>query len=204
LTCVAVDQAALYGLLRKVRDLGLPLISGTPTLNTMERPLSTDTKSTTALHDPPVPVRAKLAAAWTSLMFLVIYIDYFHLYQPGEIDDIRGGVIFEFDISGTLMSIFFAIIAIPALMILLSMTLPARVNRATNLVVASLYIPAVGMNFLGSLPDYAFYYALTIGVEVLILAFILRAAWTWPRTSSASMPEPAVDVPSNGHVTSKV
>ena len=161
---------------------------GTPTLNTMERPLSTDTKSTTALHDQPVPVRAKLAAAWTSLMFLVIYIDYFHLYQPGEIDDIRGGVIFEFDISGTLMSIFFAIIAIPALMILLSMTLPARVNRATNLVVASLYIPAVGMNFLGSLPDYAFYYALTIGVEVLILAFILRAAWTWPRTApSATM-----------------
>jgi Family of unknown function (DUF6326) len=204
LTCSAVDQAAPYGLLRKVRDLGLPLISGTPTLNTMERPLSTDTKTTTTLHDPPVPVRAKLAAAWTSLMFLVIYIDYFHLYQPGEIDAIRGGVIFEFDISGTLMSIFFAIIAIPALMILLSMTLPARVNRATNLVVASLYIPAVGMNFLGSLPDYAFYYALTIGVEVLILAFILRAAWTWPRTSSASMPEPAVDVPSNGHVTSKV
>jgi hypothetical protein len=203
LACVVVDQAALYGLLRKVRDLGLPLISGTPTLNTMERPLSTDTKSTTALHDPPVPVRAKLAAAWTSLMFLVIYIDYFHLYQPGEIDDIRGGVIFEFDISGTLMSIFFAIIAIPALMILLSMTLPARVNRATNLVVASLYIPAVGMNFLGSLPDYAFYYALTIGVEVLILAFILRAAWTWPRTTSPSMPEPAV-VPSNGHVASKV
>jgi hypothetical protein len=46
------------------------------------------------------------------------------------------------------------------------------------------------MNFLGSPPDYAFYYALTIGVEVLILAFILRAAWTWPRTSSASTPEP--------------
>jgi hypothetical protein len=47
LACVVVDQAALYGLLRKVRDLGLPLISGTPTLNTMERPLSTDTKSAT-------------------------------------------------------------------------------------------------------------------------------------------------------------
>lgn len=27
LTCSVVDQAALYGLLRKVRDLGLPLIS---------------------------------------------------------------------------------------------------------------------------------------------------------------------------------
>ena len=30
LTCPVVDQAALYGLLRKVRDLGLPLISVTP------------------------------------------------------------------------------------------------------------------------------------------------------------------------------
>ena len=138
------------------------------------------------LDNPPIPVQAKLAAAWTSLMFLVIYIDYFHLYQPGEIDDIRGGIIFEFDISGTLMSIFFVIIAVPALMVMLSMTLPARVNRVTNLVIGSLYIPAVGMNFLGAPMDYAFYYALTIGVEVLILAFILRSAWTWPRTPAVS------------------
>jgi hypothetical protein len=27
LTCLVVDQAALHGLLRKVRDLGVPLIS---------------------------------------------------------------------------------------------------------------------------------------------------------------------------------
>ncbi len=148
-----------------------------------EEPMTAQTTPANLLAIPSIPVQAKLAAAWTSLMFLVIYIDYFHLYQPGEIDDIRGGVIFGFDISGTLMSVFFVIIAAPALMILLSMTLPTRVNRATNLVVASLYIPAVGMNFLGAPSDYAFYYVLTIGIEVLILAFILRSAWTWPRTA---------------------
>jgi hypothetical protein len=148
--------------------------------NTQHEPINS------ALKDPQIPVQAKLAAAWTSLMGLVIYIDYLHLYQPGEIDDIRGGFIFAFDISGTLVSIFFAFIAIPALMVLLSMTLPAKVNRATNVVVASLYIPAVGMNFLGAPMDYAFYYALTIGIEVLILAFILRSAWTWPRTHSGA------------------
>ena len=153
--------------------------------------MRTQTAERTALADRQIPVQAKLAAAWTSLMFLVIYIDYFHLYQPDAIDEIRGGVIFEFDITPTLMTIFVVVIGIPALMVMLSMTLPARVNRATNLVVASLYIPAVGMNFLGSPPDYAFYfyYALTIGVEVLLLAFILRAAWTWPRTPSPSMPD---------------
>ena len=135
---------------------------------------------------PKLSVQAKLAAAWTSLMFLIIYIDYFHLYQPGEIDSIRGGVIFAFEISAGLMVVFFAIIAIPALMVMLSMTLPARANRVTNLIVASLYIPICVFNVAGASPDWYIYYAVTIGVEVLILAFILRSAWAWPRTSDAT------------------
>ncbi|WP_404393283.1 DUF6326 family protein [Humibacillus xanthopallidus] len=147
------------------------------------------TTAPNGLDDRPIPVQAKLAAAWTSFMFLVIYIDYFHLYQPGEIDVIRGGDIFVFEISGTLMSVFFALIAIPTLMVLLSMTLPARVNRTTNLVVALLFIPICVFNAAGASWDWAFYYGLTIGVEVLILAFILRSAWTWPRTPSPSVPD---------------
>ena len=146
--------------------------------------MSTRTNTPSLLATPPIPVQVKLAAAWTSLMFLVIYIDYFHLYQPGEIDEIRGGEIFAFDISGTLISIFFVVIAIPALMVMLSVTLPARANRATNLVVGPLYILVMVFNAAGASWDWAFYYALTIGVEVLILAFILRSAWTWPRTSA--------------------
>jgi hypothetical protein len=140
------------------------------------------TTTPSLLDNPPVPLQAKLAAAWTSLMFFVIYIDYFHLYQPGAIDQIRGGRIFEFNITPTLMTIFVVVIGIPALMILLSMTLPARVNRATNLVVASLNIPLMVFNAAGVSSDWAFYYGLTIGIEVLVLAFILRSAWKWPRT----------------------
>jgi hypothetical protein len=141
--------------------------------------------SRSALEDLRMPVQAKLAAAWTSLMFFVIYIDYFHLYQPGAIDQIRGGRIFEFNITPTLMTIFVVVIGIPALMILLSMTLPARVNRATNLVVASLNIPLMVFNAVGASSDWAFYYGLTIGLEVLLLAFILRSAWTWPRRTAS-------------------
>ena len=139
------------------------------------------TTTPSLLDNPPVPLQAKLAAAWTSLMFFVIYIDYFHLYQPGAIDQIRGGGIFEFDITPTLMTIFVVVIGIPALMVMLSMALPARVNRATNLVVASLQIPLMVFNAAGASWDWASYYGLTIGLEVLILAFILRSAWTWPR-----------------------
>jgi hypothetical protein len=144
--------------------------------------LRTQTAELTALEDRQVPVQAKLAAAWTSLMFFVIYIDYFHLYKPGAIDQIRGGEIFEFDVSGTLLTIFVVVIGIPALMIVLSMTLPARVNRVTNLVVASLQIPLMMFNAVGESWEWASFYGLSIGIEVLILAFILRSAWTWPRT----------------------
>ena len=143
---------------------------------------------TTTLENLRIPVQAKLAAAWTSLMFFVIYIDYFHLYKPGAIDQIRGGEIFVFDISGPLLTIFVVVIGIPALMILLSMTLPAGVNRATNLVVASLYIPVMVFNAASTNWEWASFYALSIGIEVLILAFILRSAWTWPHTAlSATM-----------------
>ena len=137
-----------------------------------------------ALEDLRMPVQAKLAAAWTSFMFLYIYVDYFHLYKPGVIDDLRAGVVFEFDITPTLLTIFVAVIAIPALMVMLSMTLPARVNRATNLVVASLLIPYSAFNAAGATWEWASFYGLSIGIEVLILAFILRSAWTWPRTYS--------------------
>src|SRR4051812_49867095 len=117
--------------------------------------------SRSALEERRMPVQAKMAAAWTSLMFFVIYIDYFHLYQPGAIDQIRGGGIFEFDITPTLMTIFVVVIGIPALMIMLSIALPARVNRATNLVVASLNIPLMGFNASWASSDWAFYYGLS-------------------------------------------
>ena len=138
-----------------------------------------------ALTGPPIPVQAKIAVAWTSFMFLYIYVDFFNLYKPGVVDGILNGLVWRFDVSPTLLTIMLASVAIPALMVVLSMTLPARVNRATNLVVASLYIPVSVFNAAGTSWDWASFYGLSIGIEVLILAFILRSAWTWPRRTAS-------------------
>jgi hypothetical protein len=144
------------------------------------------TTATTTLEDQRIPVRAKLAAAWTSLMFFYIYVDYLHLYKPGVVDDILAGIVWEFDISQTFVVIALMLVAIPIFMILLSMTLPARVNRTINLVVASLYIPVSAFNVVGE--SWILFYGLGVVLEVLLLAFILRSAWTWPRTApSATM-----------------
>ena len=140
-----------------------------------------------ALQQAQLPVQAKLAAAWTSFMFLYIYVDYLHLYKPGSIDEILGGVVNGFDTGPTFVALALTLIAIPTLMIVLSATLPARVNRATNLVVATLYIPVSMYNVAGEESwSYSYFYGLSIGLEVLLLAFILRAAWTWPRTTRAT------------------
>ena len=138
--------------------------------------------SRSALEDLRMPVQAKLAAAWTSLMFLCIYVDYFHLYKPGAIDQIRGGVVWEFDISQVFVIIGLSLVAVPILMVFLSMTLPARANRLMNLIVAPIYIPVSIFNALGE--SWTYFYGLSIGLEVILLALIVRYAWTWPRRTT--------------------
>lgn len=138
------------------------------------------------LDDTRMPVQVKLAAAWTSFMFLYIYIDYLALYKPGFINEILSGTVHEFDTGPTFVSLALTLMALPILMVVGSATLPARINRTLNLVVAALYIPVSIYNADGESWDYSYFYGLSIGLEVLLLAFILRSAWTWPRRDLAA------------------
>ena len=138
---------------------------------------------TTTLENVRLPVQVKLAAAWTSFMLLYAYVDILAFYKPGVIDDILVGIVFEFDISPSWAIIALTLMAIPILMIVLSTTLPARVSRIMNLVVASAYVLVSAFNVLGE-SSWIYYYGLGAVLEVIVLAFILRLAWTWPRTAS--------------------
>ena len=133
----------------------------------------------TALDDSRLPVRAKLVAAWTSFMFLYVYVDIISFFMPGKIDDILVGVVFEFDITQTLLTGFLTLMAIPILMVVLSAMLPARASRITNLVVASVQVPFAMFNAVGE--SWTYYYWGAVVLEVILLAVILRLAWTWPR-----------------------
>jgi hypothetical protein len=136
---------------------------------------------TTTLDDQPIPVRAKLAAAWTSFMFLYAYVDILNFFTPGVVDDILDGKVFEFDLSQTFSTSALALVSVPILMIVLSTTLPAQVNRIANLVVASLYVPVTAFNLAGE--SWLFFYGLGIVLELILLALIVGYAWTWPRAA---------------------
>jgi len=129
-----------------------------------------------ALEDIKVNVKLKIAAIWTSFMFFYIYVDYFHLYMPGSIEDILAGKVFTFDISYVFLLITMIGVAIPALMIFLSVALPAKVNRWANIIIAVVYIPYMLFNLAGEAWVHM-YFAAT--VEVALLLLIIGYAWKW-------------------------
>ncbi|MGN6503051.1 MAG: DUF6326 family protein [Pseudolysinimonas sp.] len=139
--------------------------------------------SATPLATPQLPVPTKLAAAWTSFMFLYLYVDVLNFYKPGVVAGILEGRIWEFEVSATLITIALVSVSIPAVMIALSVILPARANRITNIVVAALLIPYSAFNAAGATLEWAGFYGISIAAEVLLLAFIIRSAVKWLRAS---------------------
>ena len=189
------DQPALYGILRRVRDLGLPLVSviqrndtshqqilNTQRIEPMNTNLKLDKKEPQeTLKDINLNVKLKLAALWTSFMFLYIYVDYFALYMPGKIENILKGKVFVFDITQGFIMTALGLSTIPMLMIFLSVALPAKVNRWTNIIVAFVHIPYMLFNLTGVAWIHMYFAA---AVEVVLLLLIIRYAWKWPKQES--------------------
>lgn len=131
-----------------------------------------------ALKEFPVSVNLKLAALWSSFMFLYIYVDYLHLYMPNSLEDMLEGKVFVFDVSQAFLLASLVSVTIPALMIFLSVALSPNLNRWLNIVVAIIYIPYTLFNLAGEAWVHMVFGAL---VEVAILLLIIRYAWKWPR-----------------------
>lgn len=132
----------------------------------------------TEIDDMKINVKQKLAALWTSFMFFYIYVDYFHLYMPKSLENIMSGKMFVFDITQVTLLIGLVSVAIPALMIFLSVALSAKANRWTNLSIATIYIPYTLYNLVGEAWIHMVFGAV---VEVILLLLIIRYAWKWPQ-----------------------
>ncbi len=127
--------------------------------------------------------RIKLAALWTSFMFLYIYVDYFHLYMPGTLEDMLAGKLWVFKVTQVALLAGLASVTIPALMIFLSVVLRAKVNRWTNIIVATVYIPFTLFNLAGVAWIHMMFGAV---VEVVLLCLIIRYAWKWSKEEAGS------------------
>lgn len=136
-----------------------------------------------AFDDQPVSVRLQLAAAWTSVMFVYVYVDILNFFTPGTVADILDGRVFEFDLSQVFSTSALLLMSVPSCMVVLSTVLPARVARTTNLIAAGLFVPVTVFNLAGE--SWLWFYGLGVAVELVILGLILRLAWSWPRARAA-------------------
>jgi len=135
----------------------------------------------TVLDDVPVNVKMKLSALWASVMFCYIYADYFGLYVPGKLQHMLEGRMGPLGATtqGVLLGTS-AVMAIPSVMIVLSLTLKPRLNRTLNLLFGALYTAII----LVTMWEWAFYIFFGV-IEVALTALVVWTAWRWPRREAA-------------------
>jgi hypothetical protein len=138
--------------------------------------------TTRPLHDAPLPVRLRLAALWTSVMFCYLYADYFGLYIPGRMQSMLQGRMGPLGPTTQGVLLFTAaMMAIPSLMVVLSLVLPARACRWANVAVGALYTAII----LRTMWDWAFYVLYGV-IEVTLTGAVVWSAWRWPKAVDGS------------------
>lgn len=138
--------------------------------------------STSDYRDSWISPRLKISALWVSMLFVFVSVDLFGLYRADVRADIEAGKISAFSIGqGYLLGVI-VYIALPSLMVFLSLVLPAKVTRTANLVLAVVY----ALTFVGSAVGEWTYFILGSAIEVALLAGIAYYAWTWPKAVSES------------------
>jgi Family of unknown function (DUF6326) len=142
--------------------------------------------ATTHYQDYWINPRIKIAALWSSMLFVFVYVDLFSLYRSDVRADIEAGNLFAFTIGqGFLLGVTIYVV-VPALVLFLSLVLPVRVTRMANIVVAVLYAVTVAGGAIGEWN----YYILGSITEAALLAGVVYYAWTWPKATDAVIAPP--------------
>ena len=142
--------------------------------------MNSEKKTATILEDPKINIKIMLSGLWVANMFLFIYVDYFGLFKPGVMEKIIEGEAAHTGIQITqvfLLSVI-TLMMIPSLMVFLSLTLKAKWNRWTNIIVGIFKIAVVVGALIGE--SWAYYIFASI-VEVVLLSLIVWYAWKWPK-----------------------
>ena len=138
--------------------------------------------ATTHYQDYWINPRIKIAALWTSMLFIFVYVDLFSLFRADVRSDIEAGKMFAFTIGQGFLLGATIYVLIPSLMMFLSLVLSARVTRMANIVAAAFYAVTVAGGAIGEWS----YYILGSLTEVALLAGVVYYAWTWPRAAGAA------------------
>ena len=144
--------------------------------------MSVNKSITTGFEDFKINVKIKLALLWATVTFCYLYGDYFELYVPKK----AAGLVSGENLLDSPFKLFAAavLLAIPALMVFLSVALKPQINRCLNIVLGGFFTAImILIAFTSTTPWRAFYVCLAI-VESVITSLIVWYAWKWPRQNN--------------------
>ena len=135
--------------------------------------------NSSTFEDVKVNVKIKLSALWVTLMLFYIYADILGFYTPGNIEKVASGEIGGVQISEGFLFVMALWMAIPSVMVFLSLALKANANRWVNVIVGIISIVILGATFFAG--DISARYTFQAAIEAVLMALIVWQAWTWPR-----------------------
>jgi hypothetical protein len=134
----------------------------------------------TRFESASVNVRIKIAALWTSILFVFAYVDIFSLYRPDVRAALEAREIGGFTVDQSFLVGTTAYVVIPSVMVFCALILRPGVNRIVNVALSTIYAVTI---IVGAIGEWS-YYLLGSAVEAALLAAIAYHAWTWPRGTS--------------------
>ena len=130
------------------------------------------------LEEYRAPAKVKLAALWASTMFCYIYGDYFGLYVAGTLADMNHGIMGPLGrATPAVLTSVSLMMAVPSLMVALSLLLPARICRWACIVLGLFYTAIMAV----SLPSSEPFYKVLAAIEMVLTLAITLVAARWPR-----------------------
>ena len=160
------DQAALHGLLKKVRDLGMPLVSVSQIQYHSKKEIEMNTQKSAAGIDP----RVKLSLLWVFVIVNMAYADILSLMDSTSI--IRGIMAGASLPAGGLLA-GAIVMETSFAMVVLPWVLEYKINRWVSLIIG------VFMSWQIIIGGHGLYYAFFATVEVACILLIIWLTWKW-------------------------
>ena len=131
-----------------------------------------------SLEDVKVNIKIKLSALWTAVTLCYLYGDYFELYVPQKtMGLVDGNNLLN---SPTKLLLAATLLAIPAVMVFLSVVLKPGINRLLNIVTGLFFTAIMLLIACTSLTVWRAFYVFLALTESCITILIVYYSWNWP------------------------
>lgn len=143
--------------------------------------------SGTTNTDTKLDVRIVLAGLWIAMTLVVIGVDLYSFYRAETIESALAGELHDvgFTIDQGFLVFALAFVAIPAIMLVVSLIAPQKWNRRLNIGVSVVYALAV---IGGCIGESWIYYLAGSFIEVVLLVMIATTARSWTTSTSSAIP----------------